>query len=272
MDYKGPSSSTTEEVFDLSGVGKALEKFDVYNFNGTPVPRVSEILKECFGKEYLVRWAASIGLDEYNKIKKDATVVGSLAHEQIENYMNKEEVTVDHIEIPMYRDMVVQCIENFNNFYMFMNGANIQINPLYTERTVVTPWYGGTIDCIANVVFPNGYGENIIIDYKTSKSISHEYIMQAYAYMWAVNWLNRNGLEILPDVSGIMIIRVDKNVGGYNYCFLDVIHNIYEFYELEKDLGNMINWFYSQMNVKYILKVSKENKITEESFYGKFDL
>ena len=271
MDYIGPSSSNTEDIFDLSGVDKALEKFNTYKFNDTHVPRVSEILNACFDKNHLIRWAASIAYEEYDQIKKDATVVGSLAHSQIENYINKEDVSIDHIVVPKYKSMVAQCIENFSNFYMLLNTVNIQINPLYTERSVITPWYGGTIDCIANIVFPNGYGENVIIDYKTSKSIGTEYIMQTYAYMWAVNWLNKNGLSHLPDISGIMIIRVDKNTSGYEYCFLDIAHNFYEFCELEKDLGNMINWYYSQFNLKHILKIAKKTNIMEDSFYGRFE-
>lgn len=271
MPYIGPSSTNTEDVFDLSGVEKALSRHDTYKFKDTPVPRVSDLLKNCFGKENLLRWAASVG-EEYDKIKKEATIIGKFAHEQIENYINGDKVSVNHINVPTYKNMVSNCIENFINFYMLLGNIGIKINPLYTERSIITPWYGGTIDCIANIVFPNGFGENIIIDYKTSKALNMEYIMQTYAYMWAVNWLNKNGFECLPDISGIMIIRVDKNCSSYDYCFLDIYHNMYEMCELEKDLGNLINWYYSQINLNHIFKLSKKSNIMEESFYGKYDV
>ena len=46
-----------------------------------------------------------------------------------------------------------------------------------------------------------------IIDFKTSKQISYEYIIQTCAYMWLIN----NGF--FPEIShidGVGIIRVDK--------------------------------------------------------------
>lgn len=265
----GPESSDTSQVLHLSGVD-SYRKYDTYTYAGVPVPRVTQILDSCFSKSQIIRWAATIGLDEYQRYRKESLTVGTLAHEQIENFMNGVDVSTSHINNPKYADMVSNCINNYIDFFIYLSNSAVKISPLYTEESITTPWYGGTIDCIAKISFPNGFSENIIIDYKTSKNISIEYIMQTYAYMWATNWTTSNGGKEYPKIDGIMIIRVNKNGSGYEYILMDIYHNTYDFIELEQDLGNMINWFYSQINLKSIMKTAKQNKITEESFYGSF--
>ena len=270
----GPSPSTTEECITFPGVDESRNKFNTYSYNGIMVPRVSEILSACFNKEQLIRWAASISLDEYNTIKKDSTTIGTFAHEQMENYMDGKETSVLHINKTEYRDAVSTCILNLEQFVFYMDKLGVLITPLFTEHEITTPWYGGTIDCIASIEFQNNYmsTKNIIIDYKTSKSISPEYIMQTFAYLWAVNWLRTQGCN-LPEVRGIMIIRVDKiKICSYDYIYLDFELDPVTYCCLEHDLANMINWFYSQINVNYLLKQYKKANIIEEAYNEHFGI
>lgn len=271
----GPSPSTTEECITFPGVDESRNKFKTYSYNGIMVPRVSEILKECFGKEYLVRWAASIGLEEYENIKKNTTTIGSFAHEEIEKIVDGKEPSIDHIFNPKYRSAVANCLINFKQFMFNMDKLGVLITPLFIEQEITTPWYGGTIDSIATLEFQNNYipTKNVIVDYKTSKSISSEYIMQAFAYLWAVNWLRSRGISILPEVKGILIIRVDKNKEDcYDYLYLDFELDPVTYCCLEHDLANMVNWFYSQINVNYILKTSKKNNVIEEAYNEHFGI
>ena len=136
----------------------------------------------------------------------------------------------------------------------------IKIDSVYSELSIVTPWYGGTIDSISEITFPNGSSEYVIVDYKTSKRISTNYILQTFAYMWAVNFLKTNNIRNdLPTITGIMVVRVDKEFHhSYDHVFMDIYHNFAEFQQLERDLGNLINWFYSQSNLDYLLKLSRE--------------
>jgi len=245
-----------------------------YSYFGNPVPRVSNLLKWCFNKEHLINWASKITKEEYDMFTKSATTVGTLAHEQIENYLNGEEVIFDHIEIDSYRKLVRTAVENFVAWHNYFKSQHFYIRPLYIEERIATFWYGGTIDCIAEITFPNGYKENVIIDFKTSKSIGTEYIMQTFAYMWGVNWLRDNGRYTLPKVSGIMIVRVDKyKKDNYQITFLDENNNMQTFKELEVDLSNMVNWFYSQINLMDILKVAKATgkRIMEVDYNGRED-
>ena len=140
------------------------------------------------------------------------------------------------------------------------NTYGIKVSSVYSETPISTPWYGGTIDSISEIIFPNGMSEYVIVDYKTSKRISANYIMQTFANMWAVNFLKTNNIRNdLPNITGILVVRVDKEKDhSYDHVFMDIYHNFVEFQQLERDLGNLINWFYSRLNLDYMLKVSKE--------------
>ena len=94
------------------------------------------------------------------------------------------------------------------------------------EITVVCPWYGGTIDGIFKI-----NGLYYIVDFKTSKSISYQYLIQTAAYMWIIN----NGYcPELPNIDGIGIIRVDKRyIGGYEDLFMNS-YNEYQNYMINQ--------------------------------------
>ncbi len=265
---KCPESTDTNTSPLLPGVEESRKKFGTYTFEGMQVPRVSEILSTCFDKEHLIYWASRVGLG-YTSIKKESTTIGTYAHTQIENLVNNKMVSTDNIYVNKYRTAVETCLYNFSLFLSRINNMGVKINPLYTEYEIVTPWYGGTIDCIANLEFKDDFiqSKNVIIDYKTSKTISPEYIMQTFAYLWAVNWLNQFRCAGLPHVDGIFIIRVDKNKeNNFDYIYLDFSIDPTLYQNLSYDLGNLINWFYSQINVNYILKQYKKKDVIEEAY------
>ena len=265
--------SLDESVLELRGVENSNKNTDtLYEYNGTKVPRVSRILDTCFDKSSIIYWASSVSKQEYESCRKTACTVGIYVHEYIEGYLdNKEEPNFNDIFIKEHRELARTAFFNFVGWHNRFTNIGFKINPLFIEQQITTPWYGGTIDCIAEIIFPNGYTENVIVDFKTSRTITSEYIMQTFAYMWAVNWNRVNNRATLPQISGTMIIRVDKSNNTYNWTYLNLTNNFYTFIELEKDLTNMVNWYYSQMNLAVILKEAKRTaKKLMEVDYGKF--
>ena len=271
-EYNGPRSTTTEDVLMLDGVDDNRKRYTTYEWMGTPVPRVSDLISSCTTTEFLIKWASRLGEKGYNAERERALDIGTLAHDKIANHYRYDRSTSDD----QYSESIVKAanraLGNYISWEMDMKKLyGIEIDSLYSELPIATPWYGGTIDSISEIRFPNGTVEYVIVDYKTSKAISTNYILQTYAYMWAVNFLKTNNLRNdLPSISGIMVVRVDKNYcPRYEHVFMDIYHNFAEFQQLERDLGNLINWFYSQSNLKYLLKVSKEEaKRMLEDNYG----
>ena len=198
--------SKLEDVFLLDNINDEYRKknFTVYKYNEREVPRVSQILKECISKEFLINWAARIGSKQMYLEKKKATEIGSIVHEMIEYYLlNNSDMDIP-FKIPQYYIYAIKtAYNNFKNWIRYINSLGYYIEEVVgTEIQVSCPLYGGTIDCIMKI-----NGRYYIIDFKTSKSISYEYIIQTCSYMWIVN----HGYCLnLPHIDGIGIIRVDK--------------------------------------------------------------
>ena len=88
---------------------------------------------------------------------------------------------------------VYNCFENFKLWEKRLYNLGGKIDEIIgLEVPVTCPWYGGTIDCIARI-----NGAVYIIDFKTSKQISAEYLLQVTAYMWIIN---NNYAPYLPHI------------------------------------------------------------------------
>ena len=256
----GPRSTSTDDVLMLDGVDDSRKRYTTYEWMGTPVPRVSELLSTCNSTEFLVKWASKLGEKGYNIERNRALDIGTLAHSYIASYCGHGTVDDKKCRADIVRDAKMSLKNYINWERNLYNTYGIKVSSVYSETPISTPWYGGTIDSISEIIFPNGMSEYVIVDYKTSKRISANYIMQTFAYMWAVNFLKTNNIRNdLPNITGILVVRVDKEKDhSYDHVFMDIYHNFAEFQQLERDLGNLINWFYSRLNLDYMLKVSKE--------------
>jgi hypothetical protein len=247
-----------DDCFDalcLEGIISKREKWDVYNFFGINVPRVSEILKDTIGKDYLMKWALNLGKEVYERESRETLITGTIVHEMIEYFLiHGDKKEADYRSYQMKRK-AEQAYYNFVSWYRDMIKNGHTIKPLFIEREIVCPWYGGTIDCIMEID-----GNTYIIDFKTSRSISMDYLLQTYAYYWSIKWNRNNLITDLPDIDGIGVIRIDKDKDKYEFILLDGNHNE-DANRILSSIGysfsSMINWYYHQQDMKYQLKQSK---------------
>lgn len=256
-----------QDIFLLDNISEQyrLKNFDTYEFNGIPVPRVSNILKECISKEFLISWAARLGMKQYMIEKNKATTIGSRVHEMIEYYLvNGTDLDLGYKIAPGYIKNVNIAYNNFKSWLDNINRLGYKIEKILAiEKEVTCPYYGGTIDCIMQI-----NNAIYIIDFKTSKQISYEYIIQTCAYMWLVN----NGY--LPEISridGIGIIRVDKEKENkFEDLFLNY-HIPYQRDIIDKYIsgfGSLLNSYYNNINMKQLFSVYKKNYNFEETIGG----
>lgn len=254
-----------KDIFNLPLNSVNRKLFRKYEFMGIPVPRVNEMLEACVGKPGLQYWAAGLGSTEaYNQAKRYALTCGSFLHEMIENYMKYQTDLVLNIYIPEIKDQVNNAYTNFKNWYNSMISNGYILKPLYTEKEITCPWYGGTIDCVLNITHKTkNISDNIILDYKSSKKIDPDYILQTYAYMWSWNWNKMYIDPSLPEMTGIGILRLDKETFKFDSAFLTKKNNPDEMFRLEQDLASLVNWFYSIGDVKYALKIAKLNEVVK---------
>lgn len=249
-------------VITHEAVENKIDKFDTYQFQGRGVPRVSEILKKCLGKDYLVTWAARLGLEEYRKESNRTLYIGSIVHECIEYFLIHGEIKIpDNISSPSVRNKIRRAVENFVDWYNSMVSKGYIIRIIAIEQQTTNPWFGGTIDCIMNISNPNiKYSKNFIVDFKTSKSISIDYILQTYAYLWSVRWNKQFYDPTLPNIDGIGIIRIDKEAVKFEDLFLSTTEHTDIMVDLGYTLNSMISWYYHILITEYNLKLGKRMK------------
>ena len=259
------------EILDLIGIDEVRkEEWDKYTYDSIgAVPRVTNILKQCRDSEGLIQWASNVGRSKYLYYREKALSIGTIVHELIDEYISyvcpsPNLPKIDRFEINYseidgdYRSSVYNCIENFKLWINKLNEIGCPIQEVIgLEIPIVCPWYGGTVDGIIKI-----NGMNYIIDFKTSKSISPEYLLQVAAYMWIIN----NGyVPNLPHIDGIGRIRVDKSKPG---IIDDIFLNEYKDSDIilgyQKCFASYVEAFYRTINTNCITRNYTEKYIRED--------
>ena len=247
------------------------KKYKTYFYNEKGVPRVSDILKDCIGSDYLMRWAANLGKERYQRESNATLYIGTIVHEMIEHFLifgDYKKVDFRSYDVKL---KVEKAFSNFLKWYNDMINQGFKINVINIEKQTVNPWFGGTIDCVMELSSNNIY-KTFIVDFKTSKKNYINYLIQTYAYYWSENWKKSTGDNSIKDLNGIGIIRIDKQRDVYEDLFLDFKNpSNFKFLEdIHLAFVDIINWYYYKQNLKSDLDTM--NQLRKEGFInGKFN-
>lgn len=256
-----------EDILDLVGIIEERKTWNKYKSkykeeDTIAVPRVTNILSSCKDSESLIRWAANVGRRKYDYYKNKALDIGTITHDMIDKYLlgkyvyNKEYKPNFYDIDEEYSPYVYNAYNNFIAWETNLNNLGLNIEKVVgLEIEVTCPWYGGTIDAILKI-----NGAYYIIDFKTSKAINYEYLLQTSAYMWIVN--NNYASVKLPHIDGIGIIRVDKSkLGIIDDMFITdncpANRNIIE--EYQRCFASYVNAYYRRINASYIYSSYSNN-------------
>ena len=249
-------SSPIDDLVEMAGIeaNRAKIDFSVYTYNDIPVPRVTSIISSVFDKEFLVNWALSFQYkQQYYQARDQILSIGTKVHEAIEDFLQYgKEPEIPYKRAPRQAPYIKKAYTNFKHWYEHLIETGNTFELVGIEVPVINPYYGGTVDCIAKI--NNAY---YILDFKTSKKISYEYIIQVAAYMWTIN----QGYTNLPHISGIGIIRIDKETDRYEDLFLN------EFIPDQKAIidsyisgfGSILSTYYNKLNMEYMFNIYKKN-------------
>lgn len=238
----------------LSGLEPHREKWGVYTYNNIPVPRMTNILKETIGKDYLISYA--LKCKDYYYETEQILYIGTVVHTMIDEFLIHGKVinTPDYINETVF-SQTNKAYSNFVRWYNDKISNGYKIKPLFIEKEIVCPFFGGTIDCIMQITRPNGTVGNYIVDFKTSGKIAFDYLIQTYGYWWSVEWNNRNNPKSdFPNIDGIGIIRVDKKRKSYNDIFFTRGEDDLYLNNINNGFTHCLNWFYYQKNLENIIK------------------
>lgn len=202
--------------------------------DGTPVPGATTICN-LLNKEFLIKWANKLGkqgidVTEYVDI---AARKGTLIHSIIESHNTKKE-----IDLSEYSDDEIDLASKiFYTHYIEWEKLH-EIQPLESEFKLVSETYkfGGIIDFYAILD-----GVYTVIDFKTSKSISKEHLLQVSSY---VQLLKENGYKVdqllILDVKKDLNLKIDEK-----YLTIDETLPYWELFKKLLDvyyLKKQLNW------------------------------
>ena len=245
----------------------------VYAVNGRRVPSVTTILGKFKDPTPLMYWAWNTaytvlkevdGKDpneiqgwiartrpfdraDYKNASEKATSVGTAVHGIIEKWIGgdtgilswKPNQYVTECGIPLSHAQNVA--NSLKNFQAWVTTHNLKI--VESEIALTHPEYafGGTIDAIATVKEPGSPMETILLDWKTSKAIYPDYLVQLAAYR--LLWNHHNPKRTVRTGH---IIRIDKESAT-------IADHMFQDFEAAEDLFLLLREAY-----ELIGKVSKQ--------------
>lgn len=271
---KYPSIDVSEltDIFLLDTIDEAYrnKNFDYYDYKGIGVPRATRIIDQCVNKEFLIAWAAKLGKQRYFFEKNKATTIGSRTHELIEEFLTtgKFAERILFKTPPSMKKNVSIAFDNFKEWMDNLASQGMFISDIIAmEKPITCPYFGGTVDCICRI-----NGRVYLIDFKTSKKISPEYLLQVCAYTWIIN---SGYVENIPHINGVGIIRVDKETKHkYDDLFLnfDIPWQFDILNKYTKDFGILLHSFYTIIDMERgFTDIKKGTKDTVKVLEGKDD-
>ena len=248
----------------LDSIEDHRSKWGQYYWEKKPVPRVSEILSTCIGREYLNKWAASLG-DNFTTERNRILDTGTYAHAMIEDFLSYgyvREVTKLALGLNPYTEQSLKCYYNFVSWWNSCIEQGIKINIVELEKPLVCPLYGGTADIVADIIDLDGYPHRYILDFKTSKSVSIDYLYQTMLYLEAYNY---NLSDPSQTATGIGIIRCDKVKDKFEFILVDAYKDQILFDSINRAVYDMLTWYYYGIDAQYQFKQFKKS-------YFKYDI
>lgn len=187
---------TMKEIKDLPKKKTTERKTKLTLKDGTRVPGATTIAG-LLDKPFLVKWANKLGkqnIDVTEYVNQQAKQ-GTLIHAVIESHNTQQPADLSN-----YSDSEIDIATKvFYEHYMKWENLH-QVEPIFSEMSLVSETYkfGGIIDFYAKVD-----GVYTVVDFKTSKSINNEHILQVSSY---IQLLRENGYQ----VDQLLILNVKK--------------------------------------------------------------
>jgi hypothetical protein len=202
-----------------------------YEENGVLYPSVTQILS-VVNKPYLVAWANKLGLQgiDSRNVAVEATRVGTLTHALIQGFLTGEEVSTQGYT-DAQKTAANTAFAGFRSWH-----AKHDVKLMFSELPIISAefGYGGTIDALLEVD-----GSLALVDFKTSKAISRDYMVQLSAYRTLLRAVRK------MDPAKSIILRCDKDVIGYSTAEL-----------AEKDFDFYFRYFLAAKELYKLIKTA----------------
>ena len=188
--------------------------------DGTPVPGTTTICSAYKDSGGLIHWAWNQGKQglDYRETRDKAGDIGTLVHAAIEAKLNDA-------PLPLLPEEGAKAI---NAFLEWEKQNKIEILEQEIQLVSEEFRYGGTLDAVGLVD-----GKYVLLDWKTSKGVYKNYLLQlaAYAQLWNENYPDR------AITGGAWLVRFSKTDGvcePYPFTSEDLMVPLMQFLDLRR--------------------------------------
>jgi len=214
----------------------ATAKAGYYANDGRRLPSVTTVLSRFKDSGALIGWAHKLGLKgvDYRGVANDEAAVGTAVHEYAEALPGEvPAATLARVaefaeEHRFSYDRATKAVDAWRE------SARLDIQAREVPLVSETLRYGGTLDAIAGT---SGWGYDEVVDYKSSKRIYADAIVQVAAYraLW-----NENNQE--KPVRYGRIVRFDKGTGDFEELLLspETLDEAFELFVLYREAYDLV--------------------------------
>ena len=168
--------------------------------NNDLVPSVTTVLDATGDKSGITQWRRKVGPAQADAIVQESTLIGSVVHEAIENYLlgkswsNFTEDRNGFLAKSISSKFISSCLNGIDEVWGLESGL------------ILDGLYAGTADCIG--VYK---GLPAIIDFKTAKKLKRkdwieDYFLQCSAYA------NAHNVMFETSINDLVILMVDRDL------------------------------------------------------------
>lgn len=214
----------------------------LYSVDGVIVPSVTRILG-VIDKPALIPWAVNETVDNLRKTLKPGTLytqeqldfilrdskdarfrqskkalnIGSEAHDWLERYIKAQILSTPAPDLPEYPPVLAAVMS-----YIDWEKRYTDIKYHYSERKLFSKryMYSGTVDIVIEI-----NGNIVAADFKTSKGIYPEYLVQSAAYAKALEE------ELGIDITKVAVIRIPKDGNTVEIEVADNIKGLFDIFK-----------------------------------------
>ena len=202
----------------------------IYEKNGHKYPSVTTVM-QIIGDDGICKWANHLGykhisyVSELDRLSKFGTAAHAFVRAMVDPYAPKPEP----YECTYEEEQKLKAILlNFKEFQ-----KEVQIKPIVTEYTMVSENYkiGGTCDCFGSFTLDGKTYENVLMDFKTSRSVRASMIMQLSGYRYLLEecgYTVEHGAIIQLNTDAIKVTMVELDtLKEYGEAFLKLVDFFY---------------------------------------------
>jgi len=178
-----------EKEWEIPKFTEVSQTSSCYIIDGKEVPRVTNI-SGMLPKPWLHFWYGKHGTKQCEKMSQKSREFGLLFHRLAEIRMNGQKVNIKQYKKPMRG-----CYHGFIKWRKQREFSHVETEVILHNQRY---GYAGTCDLAATIDDMVG-----VVDWKTSKDIYLEHLLQVAAYM--VTFKEMTG--VTPDFGGVLVVR-----------------------------------------------------------------